>query len=227
MYCLFGIQFAVKTVRIIQVYRNRFVAVKILIGSLLLFWLDLKKKKRKPKTNSPPRKKPTHTNNTSSISSLYRSSYRLISSLYRWISVTSLMIWKYLWLIPAQKQFYWKFTCYMKGYFLLWSEFWIYRENVSPLFWVLEVKDGQLLSFYPLWLMSHWFSTWEATLVVRPFCPPLIIKLVAVRLVTLLKHFLDCCMSVFTWPKKFPQRNLPKRSGDSVSNRRALEKLTV
>lgn len=129
------------------------------------------------------------------------------------------MVWKYLWLIPAQKQFYWKFTCYMKS-FLLWSEFWIYRENVLPLFWVLEVKASQLLSFYPLWLMSHWFSTWEATLMIRPLCPAfrvyLIIELVAVRSVTLFKHFLDCFLSVFTWPEKFPQRNCTKRSGNSL-----------
>lgn len=52
---LFGVQFAVRTIQIIQVYRNKFVAVKILIDSLLLlFWLHLKKT---PKNQ-------IHTNNT-------------------------------------------------------------------------------------------------------------------------------------------------------------------
>lgn len=94
------------------------------------------------------------------------------------------------------------------------------ERECFPLFQVLEVKAGQLLSFYPVWLVSHWFSTWEVTLVIRPLCPAfrvyLIIELVAVRSATLLKNFLDCCMSVFSWPKKFPQRNHPERSGDSL-----------
>lgn len=41
------------------------------------------------------------------------------------------MIWKYLWLIPAQKQFYWKFPCCMKGYFSF-SQNSEYREGMFP-----------------------------------------------------------------------------------------------
>lgn len=58
------------------------------------------------------------------------------------------MILKYLWLIPAQKQFYWKFPCCMKGYFSF-SQNSEYREGMFPS-QVLEVKAGQLLSFYPV-----------------------------------------------------------------------------
>lgn len=59
MACLFGVQFAVKAIQIIQVYRNRFFAVKILIASLLLlFWLHLRKKPQKTTKQTNTQKYP-------------------------------------------------------------------------------------------------------------------------------------------------------------------------
>lgn len=206
MDCLFGVQFAVKTIQITQVYRNRFVSVKIFMGSLLLllFWLHLKK-------NPTPTIQVTNfiliLMNFSYIShdlkiSLVNSSPEAvlleIHSLHEGLFFPSIRVLK--------------------------------RENVLPLFWVLEVKasychfilcDSCLIDF-PLERQLWWSDL--CVLLLRVY---FIIELVAVRSVTLLKHFLDCCMSVFTRPKKFPQRNHSKRSGDSVRNQSALEKLTV
>lgn len=139
------------------------------------------------------------------------------------------MMWKHLWLIPAQTQFYWKFTFYMKGYFFLWSEFWVHREN----FLALLGSAGKsrpvtviLSSVTHVSLIFHLRGNSGYQTLCSAFRVYFIIELVAVRSATLLKNFLDCCMSVFTQPKKFPWRKHPK-SQEIVRNRRALEKLTV
>lgn len=127
------------------------------------------------------------------------------------------MIWKHLWLIPAQKQFYWKFTFYIKGYFFPWSEFWVYRENFLPLLGSAGKSRPVtviLSSVTHVSLIFHLRGNSGYQTLCSAFRVYFIIELVAVRSATLLKNFLDCCMSVFTQPKKFPWRNHPKKSGD-------------